>query len=56
MVNLAKTDSKSYVRAAALGILSQVYKSKDNKTVYTEATKDKSPMVEETARQLLNTK
>ncbi|MOA18524.1 hypothetical protein D3C78_1388480 [compost metagenome] len=56
IVNLAKNDSKSYVRAAALGILSQAYKSKDNKTVYSEATKDKSPMVEETAKQLLNTR
>ncbi|POY35535.1 alanyl aminopeptidase [Solitalea longa] len=53
VVNAAKTDEKSYVRASALATLSEVYKSKDNKSVYTEMLKDKSPMVEESAKLLL---
>ncbi|UKJ07555.1 M1 family metallopeptidase [Solitalea lacus] len=53
VLNAAKNDEKSYVRATALGVLNQLYKTKNNKVIYHEMLKDKSPLVEETAKNLL---
>ncbi|MCO4292662.1 M1 family metallopeptidase [Solitalea sp. MAHUQ-68] len=56
VLNIAKTDEKSYVRASALATLSELYKAKDNKAVYSQMLKDQSPMVEQMAKQLLESK
>ncbi|HYH55662.1 MAG TPA: M1 family aminopeptidase, partial [Anseongella sp.] len=53
LVKLAAGDEKSLVRALAIETIAGVFGKKDNKALFQQALKDKSPMVEETAKKAL---
>lgn len=56
LVELAKSDTRSYVRAQALLTIAEHYKNKDNQAIFLQTMNDKSPTVATVSLEILGRK